>query len=342
MSRLASSSNRDQFEDAGIPHVWMGRVRSTARERPVRASTTCAALRGRVYDPQRSTRRIVEAVRRLSHVPWQGDPRWSQVAPATRAVTAGSSRPEGAFWRETLAPYARPHLGRSLLDLSTSVVPYLALSYLMYLSLGTSYLLTLAIAIPTSGFLVRTFILFHDCSHGSLPALQAGEHVARHGARAARLLALPALAPRPCDAPCDLRRPRPPWGRRRPHADRGRVRRAARARTPRLPPVSQPADHVRRGADRRAARGATPRSSHGAAPHASQRDRHERRAGRCSSAALLADGLGALPARAGATVLLAGSAGIWLFYVQHQFEDAYWESAEAGVTPTRRCAGAPT
>ena len=28
------------------------------------------------------------------------------------------------------------------------------------------------------------------------------------------------------------------------------------------------------------------------------------------------------------TVLLAGSAGIWLFYVQHQFEDAYWESAD--------------
>jgi omega-6 fatty acid desaturase (delta-12 desaturase) len=28
------------------------------------------------------------------------------------------------------------------------------------------------------------------------------------------------------------------------------------------------------------------------------------------------------------TVLMAGSAGIWLFYVQHQFEDAYWESAE--------------
>jgi omega-6 fatty acid desaturase (delta-12 desaturase) len=27
--------------------------------------------------------------------------------------------------------------------------------------------------------------------------------------------------------------------------------------------------------------------------------------------------------------LLAGSAGIWLFYVQHQFEDAYWQpSAE--------------
>jgi omega-6 fatty acid desaturase (delta-12 desaturase) len=27
--------------------------------------------------------------------------------------------------------------------------------------------------------------------------------------------------------------------------------------------------------------------------------------------------------------LLAGAIGIWLFYVQHQFEDAYWQSGEA-------------
>ena len=32
--------------------------------------------------------------------------------------------------------------------------------------------------------------------------------------------------------------------------------------------------------------------------------------------------VGVLPA------LLAGAIGIWLFYVQHQFEDAYWESGE--------------
>jgi omega-6 fatty acid desaturase (delta-12 desaturase) len=25
--------------------------------------------------------------------------------------------------------------------------------------------------------------------------------------------------------------------------------------------------------------------------------------------------------------MLAGSAGIWLFYVQHQFEDTYWQSS---------------
>jgi len=31
----------------------------------------------------------------------------------------------------------------------------------------------------------------------------------------------------------------------------------------------------------------------------------------------------------GLPALLAGSAGIWLFYVQHQFEDAYWENGES-------------
>jgi omega-6 fatty acid desaturase (delta-12 desaturase) len=76
----------------------------------------------------------------------------------------GSERP---WWRETLAPYARPRLGRSLADIATSVVPYVALFVLMYLTLDVSYLLTLALALPASGFLLRTYIVFHDCAHGS-------------------------------------------------------------------------------------------------------------------------------------------------------------------------------
>jgi acyl-lipid omega-6 desaturase (Delta-12 desaturase) len=68
---------------------------------------------------------------------------------------------------QALLPYAQPHLGRALLDIATSVVPYLALSVLMYLSLDVSVLLTLALAIPAAGFLLRTFILFHDCTHGA-------------------------------------------------------------------------------------------------------------------------------------------------------------------------------
>ncbi len=70
-------------------------------------------------------------------------------------------------WRETVAPYSRPHLGRSLWSLATSVVPFLALWVLMYFSLQVSYLLVLALAVPAAGFLLRTYILFHDCAHGS-------------------------------------------------------------------------------------------------------------------------------------------------------------------------------
>src|SRR4051794_35885032 len=76
--------------------------------------------------------------------------------------------------RELLAPYARPRVSRSVLDLLTSVVPYIGLSVVMYASLSVSYLLTLVIAIPTAGFLLRTYILFHDCTHGSfLPSKRA-------------------------------------------------------------------------------------------------------------------------------------------------------------------------
>jgi omega-6 fatty acid desaturase (delta-12 desaturase) len=67
---------------------------------------------------------------------------------------------------QALAPYAVPDLRRALLDLATSVVPYVVLSAAMYASLDVSYWLTLAIAVPAAGFLLRTFILFHDCTHG--------------------------------------------------------------------------------------------------------------------------------------------------------------------------------
>jgi omega-6 fatty acid desaturase (delta-12 desaturase) len=55
-----------------------------------------------------------------------------------------------------------------LLDLATSVAPYLALCVAMYMILSVSPLLVVALVIPTAGFLVRVFVVFHDCAHGSL------------------------------------------------------------------------------------------------------------------------------------------------------------------------------
>jgi omega-6 fatty acid desaturase (delta-12 desaturase) len=48
-----------------------------------------------------------------------------------------------------------------------SFVPYLLSWYLMVLSLSISYWLTLVLAIPAAGFLIRIFIISHDCGHGS-------------------------------------------------------------------------------------------------------------------------------------------------------------------------------
>jgi omega-6 fatty acid desaturase (delta-12 desaturase) len=56
----------------------------------------------------------------------------------------------------------------------TSIIPYLALQAAMYFALDVSYWLVLAISVPASGFLLRTFIVFHDCGHGSfLPSKRA-------------------------------------------------------------------------------------------------------------------------------------------------------------------------
>jgi acyl-lipid omega-6 desaturase (Delta-12 desaturase) len=72
-----------------------------------------------------------------------------------------------AFWREQLAPYAQPCVKRGLLDLATSIVAYLALTAAMYALVSVSVVLVLVLAVPAAGFLLRTFIVFHDCGHGS-------------------------------------------------------------------------------------------------------------------------------------------------------------------------------
>jgi omega-6 fatty acid desaturase (delta-12 desaturase) len=86
----------------------------------------------------------------------------------------------GPTWKAVVAPYARPHIGRSLLDLATSAVPYLFFAWLMYKSLAVGYWLTLLLAVPGSGFLLRTYIVFHDCAHGSfLPSKRANVWLGR-------------------------------------------------------------------------------------------------------------------------------------------------------------------
>lgn len=70
-------------------------------------------------------------------------------------------------WRQAIAPFERPSIARSVWQLANSIIPFFLAWYLAYLSLSISYLLTLVLAVVAAGFMVRIFILFHDCCHGS-------------------------------------------------------------------------------------------------------------------------------------------------------------------------------
>ena len=80
-----------------------------------------------------------------------------------------------SFWRERLAPYATPSLSRSIFDLATSAVPYVLVTSAMFALLHhVPYAVIIALAVLDAGFLLRTFIVFHDCGHGSFVSSRRG------------------------------------------------------------------------------------------------------------------------------------------------------------------------
>ncbi|MCF8224099.1 MAG: fatty acid desaturase [Bacteroidales bacterium] len=70
-------------------------------------------------------------------------------------------------WIEVVKKYNTPDIRKSIWQLINSFIPYVIIWYLMYLSLDISYWLTLGLSVFAAAFLVRLFIIFHDCGHGS-------------------------------------------------------------------------------------------------------------------------------------------------------------------------------
>ena len=70
-------------------------------------------------------------------------------------------------WGGVIARYQQPVAWKVIVQLITTFVPLGAVFYLMYRSLALPYAVTLLLAIPAAGLLVRTFIIMHDCGHGS-------------------------------------------------------------------------------------------------------------------------------------------------------------------------------
>ncbi|MCG7409604.1 fatty acid desaturase [Paenibacillus sp. ACRRX] len=69
--------------------------------------------------------------------------------------------------KKNVAPYEQIDTKSSIKQIINTLVPLVLLWYAAYLSLSVSYWLTVPIAVLASGFVIRTFIIFHDCCHQS-------------------------------------------------------------------------------------------------------------------------------------------------------------------------------
>ncbi|MBX3465199.1 MAG: fatty acid desaturase [Planctomycetes bacterium] len=241
---------------------------------------------------------------------------------------AAARRAEAARWKAIVERYQQPHAGRATWQLVNTLGAYVAVWWLMHASLGVSWWLTGPLVVLAGGLLVRVFIIFHDCGHGSFFASRfandfwgcvtglltftpyyhwRGEHAIHHGAT----------------GDLDRRGIGDVWTMTvQEYLDASRWKRFSYrlARNPVVLFVAAPLVLflvLQR----------LPRA--GAKPH-------ERLSVWWMNAALLAllagmswwFGFPSFLVLQLLVLMVAGAAGVWLFYLQHQFEDAYWERGE--------------
>jgi acyl-lipid omega-6 desaturase (Delta-12 desaturase) len=86
-----------------------------------------------------------------------------------KVMEARAARPT---WVSGLNRFEKPVAWKVLVQLVDTVLPFLGLMVLMYMTVGWGlpYWVTLLIGIPAGAFMLRTFIFFHDCCHGSFVA----------------------------------------------------------------------------------------------------------------------------------------------------------------------------
>jgi acyl-lipid omega-6 desaturase (Delta-12 desaturase) len=70
-------------------------------------------------------------------------------------------------WTQILARYRAPSPARSIAELVITAGPLILLWFLMWATLDLGYWLGLLLAVPAAGFLVRLFMIQHDCGHGA-------------------------------------------------------------------------------------------------------------------------------------------------------------------------------
>ena len=227
-----------------------------------------------------------------------------------------------------VAPYQRPSTRRALRQVANSLLPYALLWFLMYRSLAISYWLTVPLALLAGGFLVRIFIIFHDCGHGSFFKSRLANDI------------LGSITGLLCFTPYYQWR----WEHAIHHASAGDLDRRGTGDVWTLTVQEYLAASRWKRFAYRLAR--NPFILFLVAPFilflviqrfpARKAGWRERLSVYGTNLALLslvagmswALGMGTYVLLQLAVVAVASSAGVWLFYVQHQFEDVYWERGQ--------------
>jgi len=83
------------------------------------------------------------------------------------SIASGGAIPRSPLPRTLVAAFQNSSAGRARWQLINSFIPYFALWYAMFRAQAVSYWLMLPVAILAAGFLIRIFIIFHDCGHSS-------------------------------------------------------------------------------------------------------------------------------------------------------------------------------
>ncbi|MCG3150591.1 MAG: Fatty acid desaturase [Verrucomicrobiae bacterium] len=238
------------------------------------------------------------------------------------------SKPDPQAWKKIVVKYQTPSLGRSTWQIVNTLGPTAILWALMYWCLSVSYWLTVPLIVLQAGFMVRTFIIFHDCGHGSFFRSRRANDTWGYITGVLTF------------APYYLWR----WEHAIHHASSGDLdRRGTGDMWTMTVQEYLEASRWRRFAYRLAR---NPFIVFVVAPvvlflivhriPSKKSSRRERNSVHWTNLGILVVALG-MSAIFGwkaylilqvAVIAVASSAGVWLFYVQHQFEGVYWERGE--------------
>jgi omega-6 fatty acid desaturase (delta-12 desaturase) len=246
----------------------------------------------------------------------------------TDSISSESETIKPATWKSIIAPYEKPSPGRAIGQIANTFLPYALTWYLIYLSLPVSLWLVLPLVILAGGLLVRIFIIFHDCTHGSFFASRTANNIT--GFMAGLFTFTPYFHWR--------------WEHNIHHATAGDLdRRSVGDIWTMTVKEYQQASPWQRFIYRIARNpivlfaiaplGLFMIAHRFASPKANRRERlsvYMMNLAILVMATLmsLAFGFKTYAILQLLMMMIAGGAGIWMFYVQHQFEDVYWERGD--------------